>query len=107
MATRKETTDTEPMEIKEQTPEEAKASVDAWLNEKLPFFAFKDNGQYKDDIVVWVNDEYCKIQRGKHVMVKRKFLLALENSARQKQLAAEIEDGFEQQFDSEVRPMIV
>jgi len=92
---------------KAMTPEEEKAALDAWLNEKIPFFAFKDNGQYKDDIVVWVNDDYCKIQRGKHVMVKRKFMLALESSARQKQVAAEIADGYERQFDSEVRPMIV
>lgn len=93
--------------VVEKTPEQLKADQDAWLNEKIPFFAFRDNGQYKDDIVCWVNDEYCKIQRGKNVMIKRKFYLALEASARQKQAAAEVEEGFEDQFETDVKRFIV
>ena len=97
----------ENVPVVEKTPAQLKAERDAWLNEKIPFFAFKDNGQYKDDIVVWVNDEYCKIQRGKNVMIKRKFYLALEASARQKQAAAEVEEGFENQFETDVKRFIV
>ena len=108
MASRKQSVELTPEIIEgEMTPEQRAAATEQWLNEKVPFFAFKDNDKYRDDIVVWVNDEFCKIQRGKHVMIKRKFYLALENSARQKQYAAEIEDGFANQFDAEVRPLMI
>lgn len=108
MAPRKQSVELTPEIIAgEMTPEQKAAAIEQWLNEKVPFFAFKDNERYKDDIVVWVNDEYCKIQRGKHVMIKRKFLLELESSARQKQYAAEVQDGFTSQFDAEVRPRMV
>lgn len=41
---------------------------------------FKDNGKYKDPLLLAVNGERVLIQRGVPVQVKRKFLWALEQS---------------------------
>lgn len=41
---------------------------------------FKDNGKYKDDLLLAVNGERVLIQRGVPVRVKKKFLWALEQS---------------------------
>ena len=53
---------------------------------------FKDNGKYKDPLLVCVNGESCIIQRGVPVQVKRKFIWAIEQSQFQdKQTAQMIE----------------
>lgn len=44
---------------------------------------FKDGKDYKDDVFVAVNGYACQIKRGVPVQIKRKFLLALEQSAAQ------------------------
>lgn len=51
--------------------------------EYVSVMLFKDNGKYKDDLLVCVNGETCLIQRGMHVQVKRKFLWAIQNQMRQ------------------------
>lgn len=53
---------------------------------------FKDNGKYKDPLLVCVNGESCLIQRGVPVQIKRKFIWAIEQSQFQdKQTAQMIE----------------
>ena len=61
----------------------------AYLEEYVPVELFKDNGAYKNDVFVSVNGENCLIQRGKPVLVKRKFAQVLDASRRQDILAAE------------------
>ena len=66
----------------EKTEEQIKADKereDYW-NELVEVELFKDNAKYKDDVFVSVNDENCVIQRGKRVMIKRKFRDVLDNS---------------------------
>ena len=75
--------------------EEAKASVkgrergamDEKLREEMEEYVevrlFKDNNKYKDDVVVGVNGEFCLIQRGVPVKIKRKFAEVLDASAHQ------------------------
>lgn len=60
------------------------------LEELVPFYAFKDNDKYKDDIFVSVNGETCQIQRGKQVMIKRKFYNVLMRSQEQDARAADL-----------------
>ena len=69
----------------ELTEEQKKAEEErkAYWNELVPVTLFKDNNKYKDDKFVGVNDETCLIQRGKTVMVKRKFAEVLEQSMKQ------------------------
>ena len=66
-------------EEKKKADEERKA----YWNELVEVELFKDNNKYKDDVFVSVNDETCQIQRGKKVMVKRKFAEVLEASRTQ------------------------
>lgn len=44
---------------------------------------FKDNGKYKDDLLLCVNGKTCLIQRGVTVQIKRKFLWDIRNQMRQ------------------------
>ena len=66
--------------------EEQKKAIEernAYWNELVPVTLFKDNNKYKDDVFVAVNGDTCNIQRGKTVMVKRKFADVIENSLNQ------------------------
>lgn len=69
----------------ELTEEQKKANEErkAYWDELVPVTLFKDNNKYKDDVFVSVNDETCQIQRGKTVMVKRKFAAVLDASMKQ------------------------
>lgn len=69
----------------ELTEEQKKANEErkAYWDELVPVTLFKDNNKYKDDVFVSVNDETCQIQRGKTVMVKRKFAEVLDASMKQ------------------------
>ena len=64
--------------------EEEKAYYDELVEVEL----FKDNDRYKDDVFVAVNGVGCIIQRGKKVMVKRKYALALGNARKQNESTA-------------------
>lgn len=44
---------------------------------------FKDSEKYKDDVYVAVGDQNCVIKRGVPVKIKRKFLLAINQSTDQ------------------------
>ena len=44
---------------------------------------FKDNDKYQDDVYVAVGNQNCVIKRGVPVKIKRKFLLALNQSDEQ------------------------
>ena len=60
-----------------------------WL-EKVDFYAFKDNGRYKDDIHVGYNGKMYVIQRGKHVMIPRAVAEIIYQSMEQDQRTAEL-----------------
>ena len=78
----------------ELTEEQKKAEEErkAYWDELVPITLFKDNNKYKDDVFVSVNDETCQIQRGKRVMIKRKFFEVLEQSMQQDLKTAELID---------------
>lgn len=73
----------------EQEKRQKDADFEAYMNELVPVYLFKDNNKYRDDVMVAVNGETILIQRGKHVMIRRKFAHALENSQMQDAFAAE------------------
>lgn len=68
--------------MKKETTNDSKQQ-EAWLNEKIPFYAFKDDGKYKDDIVVIVNGKTWQIKRGYNVMIPRFVAMAIDNAAKQ------------------------
>lgn len=58
-------------EKKDATEEVVMKSEKEYWNERVPFKAFKDNGKYKDDLVVGINGKLWRIQRGVEVMIPR------------------------------------
>ena len=54
-----------------------------YLNERVPFYAFKDSDKYKDDIIVGVNGKIFRIKRGVTVMIPRYVYNVLMNSMAQ------------------------
>lgn len=68
-------------------------------NTLVPIYLFKDGGKYKDDVFVAVNGESCLIQRGKQVMVKKKFADVLQQSMDQDAKTAELIQRHEDDFN--------
>lgn len=64
---------------------------------------FKDNGAYKDDLTVGVNGEIIKIQRGKTVKIKKKFLRVIEQSNLQAEQLANLIDEKTSEYEAEVK----
>lgn len=74
--------------------------LDEYLNERIPFRAFKDNDKYKDDLIVIVNGKTWQIQRGVTVMIPRYVYLAIAQAERQKAAAARHSQMLEDQYKS-------
>ena len=84
-------------EVKEAEEVKQNIDSDAYLKERVPFYAFKDNGKYKDDIVVGVNGRLFRIKRGETVMIPRYVYNVLMNSMQQD---AKTADYISEQEDS-------
>lgn len=65
-----------------------------FLNERIPFKLPKDNFRYKDDVSVTLNGKTILIQRGVAVNIPRKYLLVLQQSFDQAEIAAAVAQGF-------------
>lgn len=78
----------------------ADKEFEAYMNERVPVYLFKDNNKYKDDVPVTVNGETILIQRGKQVQIPRKFALVLENSQMQDAFAADHMTALADQYKS-------
>lgn len=70
-----------------------------YYEERVPVHLFKDGNKYKDDVTVIVNGETAKIQRGKTVMVKRKFADVLQQSFEQDATTADLMTDLHNQFE--------
>jgi len=77
---------------------ENKNPLDEYMNERVPFMAFKDNDKYKDDLIVIVNGKTWQIQRGVTVMIPRFVYLAIEQAERQRAAAAMHSQELENQY---------
>ena len=89
MATKTEVkaTEAKAIEAKEFDPNEQ-------MKERVPYMAFKDDGKYKDDIVVIVNGSNFIIKRGELVNIPRYVLTVLESKDRELRTANKyIEDA--------------
>lgn len=61
-----------------------------YWNELVPVNLFKDGNRYKDDVFVSVNNGRIQVQRGKTVMVPRKYAKVLERQMKQDNRTAEL-----------------
>lgn len=66
----------------------------------VPFWAFKDDDRYKDDIVVGCNGRMYRIQRGKHVRIPREVYNILRRSMAQDAATAEMLDQKGREYDA-------
>lgn len=57
-----------------------KVSEKDYLNEEVEITLMKDDGKYKDDVVVILNGTAIKVPRGKPVKIKRKYAKIIEES---------------------------
>ena len=76
---------------------------DAYLKERVPFYAFKDNGKYKDDITVGVNGRIFRIKRGETVYIPRYVYNVLMNSMAQDARTADYIDQQSNAYTREAR----
>lgn len=72
-------------------------------DEYVSVMLFKDNGKYKDDLLVCVNGETCLIQRGVRVQIKKKFLWAIQNQMRQDASTANLIQTMSGEFEDSAR----
>lgn len=78
---------------------EAKRAGEEYVSVML----FKDNGKYKDDLLVCVNGETCLIQRGVRVQIKRKFLWVIQNQMRQDASTANLIQTMSGEFEDSAK----
>lgn len=81
--------------LKKKSPAKAKATATVLANENymkqpVTIKLFKDNGRYKDDVYVAVNDRSYLIKRGVEVTVPRFVEQALQNSLTQDEYVASL-----------------
>lgn len=84
-------------EVIPEAVDRAPENTREWLNERVPFYAFKDSDRYKDDIVVGINGKNFIIQRGKQVMIPRYVKIHIDSSMAQEAIAADVIAGFQEQ----------
>lgn len=90
------------------TTEVAKTETDIsndWLNERIPYIAFKDNDKYKDDIHVGINGHNYLIQRGIQVMIPRFVYMAIQDSDKQTLEADMSAEVKAREFDNESKKL--
>ncbi len=108
MATKaKETKPAEAVIAEEVEAKEAEAveefDAEAYFNEEVPFYAFKDNDKYKDDIIVGVNGKLYRIKRGEQVMIPRNVYNVLMRGMNQDAKTADLMDAQANAYAAEAR----
>lgn len=83
--------------IKENIPKGA-ASREEYLNQKVHFYAMKDNDKYKNDITVTVNGKNYVLKRGVDMMIPRFLAMAIRDSDMQKKYAADVMQGYKDNY---------
>ena len=66
----------------------------------VPFWAFKDDDRYKDDIVVGWNGKVYRIQRGKHVRIPREVYNIIRRSMAQDAATAEMLEQKSREYEA-------
>lgn len=80
--------------VKEEVKTETKPfDINAYLRERVDFYAFKDSGKYKDDITVSVNGKTFQIKRGVTVRIPRYVRNVIMRSMEQDAKTADLIDA--------------
>ena len=89
--------------VMEEKKEEAPKTGKAYWMERVPFYAFKDNGKYSADIFVGLNGTGYQIERGKEVMIPRAVAEIAKRSMVQDQKTAQLIEKLSSDFANESR----
>ena len=103
MAETKKKTEEVTAEVTKAEAPKAPADPNAKLKELVPFYAFKDNDKYKDDITVGVNGRMFRIKRGEQVMIPRYVYNVLMRSMNQDAKTADLMDAKSNAYAREAR----
>ena len=66
----------------------------------VSFFAFKDDGKYKDDMVVGLNGKIYRIQRGKYVRIPKDVYDIIRQSMAQDAATAEYLESKSREYEA-------
>lgn len=69
------------------------------MKELVDFYAFKDNGKYKDDIIVGINGKFLRIMRGKRVKIPRPYYDVLMQSQEQDAKTANMMENLQEDYE--------
>ncbi|MBQ3562494.1 MAG: hypothetical protein IJA13_02990 [Clostridia bacterium] len=72
------------------------------MNEPVTIKLFKDNGKYRDDVYVSVNDRSYLIKRGVEVTVPRFVEAVLKNSLSQDEYVANLVDKLQTDYEKSI-----
>lgn len=90
-----------------QTQETEKISAiranEEYMKQPVTIKLFKDNGKYRDDVYVAVNDRSYLIKRGVEVTVPRFIEQALKNSLSQDEYVASLVEKLQSDFEKSNR----
>lgn len=83
----------------EISPEEIEAQKEAWRNRKVIIKLFKDDGAYKDDVVVGINGKLWNIPRGVQVEVPLPVAEIIKNMDKQDTSTARLVSQMEAEYE--------
>ncbi len=89
-------------QIKSAKTDSSVLANEAYMNESVTIKLFKDNGRYKDDVYVSVNDRSYLIKRGVEVSVPRFVEQALKNSLSQDEYVASLVERLVNDYEKSV-----
>lgn len=69
------------------------------MKDLVDFYAFKDNGKYKDDIIVGINGRFLRIMRGKRVKIPRPYYDVLMQSQEQDAKTASMMETLQEDYE--------
>lgn len=69
------------------------------MKDLVDFYAFKDNGKYKDDIIVGINGRFLRIMRGKRVKIPRPYYDVLMQSQEQDAKTASMMENLQEDYE--------
>lgn len=85
--------------IPQDPPQYDSQKIIDYLNERVPYRAFKDNDKYKDDLVIVHNGKIWQIQRGKNVMIPRYLFNLISDHEKQMAEAANYQLALMQEYE--------
>ncbi|MBE6761832.1 MAG: hypothetical protein E7551_06055 [Ruminococcaceae bacterium] len=89
-------------ELAEAVKDNGVRSNEEYMKQSVTIKLFKDNGKYRDDVYVAVNDRSFLIKRGVEVTVPRFVEQALKNSLSQDEYVASLVEKLQNDYENSI-----